>query len=211
MDNHLTDDEILARASDGDRSVLNELFQSHSARLERMVRVRLNDRLRGRIDAADIVQEAFLEATRRLNEYLADRPLPFFLWLRQITCEKLIDTHRRHQAQKRDAGRDIAVQADNSAASESLAARLVGHLTSPSHAVMRIEIQKQVQEALEQLDAVDREVLLLRHFEQLSTTECATVLSIGASGASSRYVRALKRLQSVLTKFPGLNDSVAGD
>ena len=164
--------------------------------------MRLNERVRSRIDAADIVQEAFLEATRRLEDYLADPPLPFFLWLRHIAGEKLIDAHRRQQAQKRDAGREI--HEDNSSASESLAARLVGHLTSPSQAAMRVEVQKQVQDALEQLDAVDREVLLLRHFEQLSTTECATVLGIGASGASSRYVRALLRLQSVLKHFPGL-------
>lgn len=211
MDDQLSDEELLAQAADGDRSALSTLFKRHSGRLERMVRVRLNDRLRGRVDATDIVQEAFLETTRRLNDYLADPPLPFFLWLRQITGEKLIDTHRRHLAQKRDAGRDIAVYADNSSASEFLAARLVGHLTSPSHAAVRGEIQQQVQDALDQLDAIDREVLLLRHFEQLSTTECAAVLDIGASGASSRYVRALKRLQTVLQKLPGLTDSVVGD
>ena len=157
------------------------------------------------------MQEAFLEATRRLDEYLADPPLPFFLWLRQITGEKLIDVHRRHLAQKRDAGRDIAVHADNSSASEFLAAQLVGHLTSPSQAAARGEIQKQVQDALDRLDSTDREVLLLRHFEQLNTTECAAVLNIGASGASSRYVRALKRLQSVLKQFPGLTGSVDAD
>lgn len=211
MDDQLTDDEMLAQAANGDRSALSSLFKRHSGRLERMVRVRLNDRLRGRVDAVNIVQEAFLEATRRLNEYLANPPLPFFLWPSQITGEKLIDSHRRHLAQKRDAGRDIAVHADNSSASGFLAARLVGHLTSPSQAAARGEIQQQVQDALDQLDPMDREVLLLRHFEQLSTTECAAVLNIGASGASSRYVRALKRLQTVFQQFPGLTDSVAGD
>lgn len=205
VDDHLTDDELIGRASGGDQSALSELFRRNSGRLERMVRLRLNERLRGRVDAADIVQDALLEATRRLEEYLASPPLPFFLWLRQITGEKLIDVHRRHHAQKRDAGRDVAIHASfNASASESLAARLVGHLTSPSQAVMREEVRQQVHDALEQIDSMDREVLILRHFEQLSTSECATVLNIGASGASSRYVRALKKLQVILKQIPGL-------
>ena len=208
LDDHLGDDELVARAADGDRSVLNELFRRHSGRLERMVRVQLDDRLRGRVDATDIVQDAFLEATRRLDEYLANPPLPFFLWLRQITGEKLIDTHRRHQAQKRDSGRDISVLAGDHATIESLTAHLVGQLTPPSQAAMRFEVQQQVRDALEQLDPVDREVLLLRHFEQLSTTECAAVLNIGESGASSRYVRALQRLRTVLNKYFGPSVSV---
>ncbi len=210
---HISDEALIERAAAGDRSVLSELFERHSDRLRRMVRIRLNDRLRGRIDELDIVQDACLEATRRLDEYLADPAMPFFLWLRHITGEKLIDAHRRHLlAQKRDATREVPVHGVDSAVScDSIAARLVGHLTSPSQAALREELRVVVQNALEQLDPMDREVLVLRHFEQLNTNECAAVLNIGASGASSRYVRALRRLQTVLAKVPGLIDQTRNE
>ena len=192
--------ELLRRAADGDRDALSEALSVHRDRLKRMVRLRLDRRLQGRVDESDVVQDALLDASRRLSEYVVDPAVPFFLWLRHITGRKLVDIHRRHLgADKRDAALEISLHgASPAASSASLAARLVGRLTSPSQAATRAELQLRVREALETLDPVDREVLALRHYEQLSNVEVAAVLGIGKSTASSRYLRALKKVKDLL-------------
>jgi RNA polymerase sigma-70 factor (ECF subfamily) len=199
--------ELLVRAAAGDETAVTELFSGYRKRLKRMIRLRLNGRLRSRIDESDILQEAYLEVARRLPSYLADRPLPFFLWLRHITGEKIIDMHRRHLgAKKRDAGLEISLHRGPTpvASSESLAAHLMGRLTSPSEAAIKAETRLRVQDVLNGMDPLDREVLALRHFEQLSNVEVAEALEINESTASSRYLRALKRLKEELSQFPGL-------
>lgn len=199
--------ELLAQAAAGDATALNQLFSRYRKRLKQMVRLRLNRRLQGRIDDSDILQEAYLEAAKRLPEYLANRPLPFFLWLRQLTEEKLIDAHRRHLGAKmRDAAQEVSLHRGPmpAASSASLAAQLLGRLTSPSQAAIKAETRLRVQEVLNKMDPFDREVLALRHFEQLTNAEVAQALGLNESTASSRYLRALKRLKDELCDLPGL-------
>jgi RNA polymerase sigma-70 factor (ECF subfamily) len=198
---------LLELAAAGDRAATDALFTRYRKRLKRMIRLRLSRHLQGRIDDSDILQEAYLEAGKRLPEYQRDRPLPFFLWLRHIAGQKLIDAHRRHLgAQMRDAACELSLHrgAMPLASSVCLAARLLGHLTSPSQAAIKAEARLWVQEALNDMDPLDREVLALRHFEQLSNAETAEALEINESTASSRYLRALRRLKEALGLWPGL-------
>src|SRR5438105_3760554 len=199
--------ELLVQAAAGDQAALTELFTRHRKRLKQMIRLRLNRQLQGRIDDSDILQDAYLEAAQRLPDYLADQPLPFFLWLRHITGEKLIDAHRRHLGAKmRDAGQEVSLHRGPmpAASSGSLAAQLLGHLTSPSQAAIKAETRLRVQEVLNAMDPLDREILALRHFEQLTNPEAAQTLGLNESTASSRYLRALKRLKDELRHLPGL-------
>ena len=198
--------QLLAQAAAGDETALTQLFSRYRKRLKQMVRLRLSRQLQGRVDDSDILQEAFLEAAQRFPDYLADRPLPFFLWLRHITGEKLIDAHRRHLGAKmRDAAQEVSLHRGPmpAASSASLAAQLLGRLTSPSQAAIKAETQLRVQEILNKMDPSDREVLALRHFEQLTNAEVAQTLGLNESTASSRYLRALKRLKDELSQYPG--------
>jgi RNA polymerase sigma-70 factor, ECF subfamily len=202
--------DLLQRAAGGDEQAINQLFALHRDRLRTMGRLRLNRRLQGRIDASDVVQDAYLEVCKRLPEYLQTQGLPFFLWLRHITGQKLIDVHRRHLgAQVRSAEQEVSLfrGALPEADSASLAAQLLGRLTTASRAVVRAEEQIRVQEALNSMDPIDREVLTLRHFEQLTNEETAQVLGLGKSAASNRYIRALKRLKDILSAIPGFLDT----
>ncbi len=203
--NHL---ELIRRAAAGDAEALASLFQRHRDRLRTMVRLRLNRRLQGRVDASDVIQDAYLEAVRRLPEYLAAPVMPFFLWLRIITGQKLIEVHRRHLgARMRAAGLEVSLYrgALPEADSASLAAQLLGKLTTASRAAARAENQLLVQGALNAMEPIDREVLTLRHFEMLSNEETAQVLGLSKSAASNRYVRALRRLKEILSAIPGLD------
>jgi RNA polymerase sigma-70 factor (ECF subfamily) len=175
-----------------------------------MVQLRLDRRLQGRLDTSDVLQEAYLEFSRSLANYLRDPKMPFFLWLRMITGRKLQAIHRRHLGtQARNATREISLHrgALPEASSVSLAAQLLGGYTSPSEAAVRAELQIRIQEALNSMDLLDREVLALRHFEQLSNVEIAEVLGISEAAASNRFVRALKRMKKILTDVPGLLDA----
>lgn len=193
------DDECAQLRNGGDQAVA-DLFSHYEERLRKMVNYRLDRRLYGRVDASDVLQEAYLEAARRAGDYL-DRPtVPFFVWLRQITNQVLIDNHRRHLAKMRDANLEIRIHrgAYLQASSLSLAAQLVGNLTSPSRVAMREEVLDQLRDALDGMDELDREVLALRHFEELTNNEVADVLGLQKAAASNRYVRALKRLKGIL-------------
>ena len=163
--------KLLARAANGDETALTELFSRYRKRLKQMVRLRLNRQLQGRVDDSDILQEPSLEAAKRLPDYLENQPLPFFLWLRHITGEKMIDAHRRHLGAKiRDAGQEVSLHRGPmpAASSRSLAAQLLGRLTSPSQAAIKAETRLRVQDVLNGMDPLDREILALRHFEQLT-------------------------------------------
>jgi RNA polymerase sigma-70 factor (ECF subfamily) len=202
--------ELLRRAGAGDARALNELLALYRDRLRWMVRLRLNRRLQGRVDPSDVLQEAYLEICKDLPAYLQSPTMPFFLWLRHITGQKLIAMHRRHLgAQMRDAEQEVSLYrgALPQANSVSLAAQLLGHMTSASRAAIRAEDQILVQEALNSMDPIDREVLALRHFEQLNNEETAQVLGIKKSAASNRYIRALKRLKDILSSIPGFLDT----
>jgi RNA polymerase sigma-70 factor (ECF subfamily) len=171
---------LVSRAAAGDQAAVAELFSRYRQRLKRMVRLRLSRHLQGRLDESDILQEAYLEAAKRLPEYLQDRPLPFFLWLRHLTGQKLIDAHRRHLgAQMRDAACEVSLHrgALPAASSASLAAHLLGRLTSPSQAAVKAETRLRVQEVLNNMDPLDREVLALRHFGTAAASGTLTRLA----------------------------------
>ena len=201
-DSQLT--ERLLEASQGDSQLLADLLAQHRGRLRKMVQVRLDRRLRGRIDPSDVVQEAFLEATTRLPDYVPNPTMPFFVWLRFLTAQKLMIFHRRHLCtEARDAAREISLYQGvlPAASSAALAKHLLGNLTSPLQAALRAERKVRLEEALNRMEPIDREVLLLRHFEELGNQETASVLGISPTAASNRHFRALKRLRDVLLEM----------
>jgi RNA polymerase sigma-70 factor (ECF subfamily) len=202
-------DDLLRRAAAGESAALAELFSRYRGRLRQMVRLRLDRRLQGRVDPSDVLQEAYIDLTQQLPAYLARPDMPFFLWLRLLTGQRLMRLHRQHLgAAMRDAGREVSLYrgALPQASSTSLAAQLLGRFTSASEAAVRAERQLLLQEALNALDPLDREIIALRHFEELTNQEAATVLGLSKSAASNRYVRALTRLQTTLEGVPGFLD-----
>jgi RNA polymerase sigma-70 factor (ECF subfamily) len=210
---HTDENDLPGRIRGGDQAALATMFDRHRGRLGRMVRLRLDSRLQGRIDPADVLQEAFVDASRRLLEYTAaDSKMPLFLWLRFLTSQRLQLLHRQHFGPTRNPVREVSLfsaalpQAD----SMSLAQQLLGRLTAPSQAAIRAEMQLRVQNALNAMDPVDREVLALRHFEELTNKETAAVLGIQQAAASNRYVRALGRLKEILSTIPGLQGMEGG-
>ncbi len=217
MEQALTDSDdtqvLVTQAVGGDAGALAVLMDRYRDRLKRMVGLRLDRRLQGRVDASDVVQESLIEASRRIEAYAADPPMGFFLWLRWLTSEKLLNIHRHHLGtQKRDAGQEVSLyrRALPEASSVSIAHQLLGHLTSPTQAVVRAELQLIVQEVLNSMDPIDREILILRNFEQLTTDETAKTLGIKRSTASKRYIAALKRLKQAMSAIPipGINQSL---
>ncbi len=209
-----TTDDLLRQVGEGDEAALTHLFLRYRDRLKRMVRLRLDRRLQGRVDVSDVVQEAYFDVARRAKEYLAKPTMPLFLWLRWLTGERLLKIHRKHLGtQKRNANLEISLHQGSlpQATSASLAAQLLGHLTSPTQAVLRGELQIKLQEVLNAMDPIDREVLVLRHFEELSNNETAAVLDLSKNAASNRYKRALKRLIVILKQIPGFFERPAGD
>jgi RNA polymerase sigma-70 factor (ECF subfamily) len=190
----------------GDRQALVALFERYRDRLRRMVELRIDARVRARLDASDVLQEAFLDVARDLDAYLADPKLSPLLWLWLHVGRRLTTLHRQHLGTKmRDAGMEISLYRDAlpEASSAALASMLLGRHTSPTQAAQRAERLLRVQEALNTLDPIDREVLALRHFEQLSRSETAEVLGISQEAGAKRYFRALKRLKDVLSAMPG--------
>lgn len=202
-----TTDALIQRAADGEEAALAELFGAYRGRLRQLVRQRLDRRLQGRVDPSDVLQEAYIDLAQKLPDYAKKPPLPFFLWLRLVVGERLPRVHRHHLgAAMRDAGREISLHqgALPPASSASLAAHLLGRITTASRAAVRAEQRLQLQEALNGMDADDREVIAPRHFEELSNDEVAAVLGLTKAAASKRYVRAMLRLKAVLASVPGL-------
>jgi RNA polymerase sigma-70 factor, ECF subfamily len=203
------DQALMRRICAGEQHALGELLGAHRERLRRMVQLRRDRRLQGRIDPSDVIQEAFLDASRRLGEYAGDPTMPPFLWLRFLTAQRLVTLHRVHLGVKgRDAGREVSLHSGPlpAADSRSLAAQLLGRMTTPSRAAIRAEIQIKIQDALNVMDPIDREILALRHFEELNNSETAAVLGLHKAAASNRYVRALRRLKEILAPALGPGD-----
>jgi RNA polymerase sigma-70 factor, ECF subfamily len=197
---------LLRQVAEGDRAVWGELLEKHRPRLLRMVELRLDARLRGRLDASDVIQEAYLTASTQLADYLKNPTIPFYLWLRLVTGQKLALLHRNHLGTKaRDVRRQISIDhgAMPAASSIAMASKLIGREPTPSEAVGELEQRRRLQEALDRMNPLDREVLALRHFEQLTNAETAQVLGLEPSAASKRYVRALQRIKEILFDMPG--------
>jgi RNA polymerase sigma-70 factor (ECF subfamily) len=201
--------EMLARAAQGDRGAWGELLAVHQERLVRVVAFRMDPRLRGRVDAADVVQDAFVEASAHREDYFRAQAAstPLFLWLRGVVSNKLLEVHRHHLGTRmRDAKREVAVDGAGKRWDETAGAmygQLTAGLTRPSVAAVRGEMKVRLAEALDAMDPTDREVLALRHFEQLSNAEAAQVLGIAERAAAKRYLRALGRLKGILSEMPG--------
>jgi RNA polymerase sigma-70 factor (ECF subfamily) len=196
-DSGLDTDELLDRTAAGNRTAREQLLGRHRDKLRRMVAVRLGRRLAARVDPSDVVQEALAEADRRLVAFARERPMPYYLWLRRLAWARLEKLRRRHTAGRRDIFREEpAALADESA--RALAERVLASDTGPSTAAGRGELQRRVRDALYRLASVDREVLVLRFLEQLSTAETAAVLGINPGAVKVRLFRALERLRRCL-------------
>lgn len=196
--------ELLAQARDGDGDAVERLLGKHREPLRRMIDQRLDPALAARIDASDIVQDVLLEAHRRLSDYLRQPMMPFHLWLRHIAKDHMIDAHRRHrQAQRRSMDREqpLVPAALNDHSSVELAGQLLDGEPTPASAAIRHELQKRLDTAIDQLDDDDREVVLMRHAEQLTNQEVAVLLGLSEAAASMRYLRAVRRLRATL--LPG--------
>lgn len=193
-------DELLRRAGAGETSATELLWQRYRSRLRHMVQVRLSPELFARVDPSDIVQETLVEASQKLDAYVQQRPLPFYPWLRQIAWRRLTDTYDFHfRAAKRTLHREARWRLSN-ASSTALCQNLAGSLPSPSHALLASERCELIRRLLDQLSENDREVLVLRYIEQLSSKEIAAVLEIGEGAVKMRQLRALEHLRSLWEK-----------
>lgn len=201
--------QFIAQLQAGDTAALAELFSVYQPRLERIIRFRMDHRLAGRISETDVIQEAYLNASKRIEHFLKQADFPFFVWLRLIVNQTLVDLQRQHlQAEMRDVRKEISLQQSNAShqTSFALAAQLVGKMTSASGVLSRSERMATLQQALNQMKEIDREVIALRHFEELSNAEAANVLGIDEQASSKRYVRAMKRMKDVLNDIPGFSE-----
>jgi RNA polymerase sigma-70 factor (ECF subfamily) len=193
-------DDLVRLAGEGDATAMGELFERHRARLAKMVEVRMDPRLRGRLDPSDVIQESLAAASQRIGHYAHERPLPFYPWLRQIAWEKLVHLHDRHlRAMKRSVAREQFLQPEISDESiVQLAECFVGSATSPSGVAVRKEIRERVRLALNTLSEEDREVLLLRYLEQLPSQEIAHLMGTSEAAVNMRHMRALERMRKRL-------------
>lgn len=189
---------LLDRAQGGSRSAVGQLLARHRPRLRRMVAVRLDGRLSARVDPSDVVQETLALAAQRFEDYLREPPLPFYPWLRQIALERLIDVHRRHlRATGRAVWREEFWRPSDSSALE-WADQLAANDSGPFRRLVREELAARLQGAMADLEAADREVLMLRYLEQLSTAETAAVLGVSETAVKQRLLRAVRRLRGHL-------------
>ena len=192
--------ELLVQAREGDAAAVNNLMERHRNALRRMVALRMDRQIAGRVDASDIVQDVLVEANRRLADFIDDGKMPFHLWLRQLAKDRLIDMHRRHHAQRRSVDREQPIKADGNMdrSSMDLEGQLSDPQLTPAAANIRKEQRGRFWEALEQLADQDREVILMRHAEHLGNSEVAEALELSPAAAGMRYLRAMRRLRSVL-------------
>jgi RNA polymerase sigma-70 factor (ECF subfamily) len=199
-------DDLLARARNGEAAAVERLLTDQREPLRRMIGARLDPALAARVDASDVVQDVLLEAHRRLNDYLRNPVMPFHLWLRHIAKDHVIDAHRRHrQAQRRSMDREQPIVPGVLAGHSSfeLAGQLLDQEPTPATAAVRHELQARLQDAVAALDDDDREVILMRHAEQLSNQEVAALLGLSEAAASMRYLRAVRRLRATLLPDDG--------
>jgi len=189
---------LLEQAGQGDVRARDQLLALHRDRLRRMVAVHLDRRMAARIDPSDVVQEALADACQQLPRYLRERPLPFYPWLRQLAWNRLVELYRKHvMAQRRSVNREERPALPDESVLE-LADRLVGNVSSPSKQIIREEMRQRVRQALVALPERDREVLVMRHLEQLPMAEIAAILGSSEGAVKVRHLRALERLHAIL-------------
>jgi RNA polymerase sigma-70 factor (ECF subfamily) len=192
---------LLDQARRGDPAAVEQLLARHREPVRRMISLRLDPAIAARVDASDVVQDVLLEASRRLDDYLRDPAMPFFLWLRHIARDHVIDAHRRHrQAQRRGVDREQPLIPAGLAqhSSVQLAAQLCDQELTPASAAVQQELERRLHAAMARLADDDREVILMRHFENLSNQQVAADLGLTEAAASMRYLRALRRLRALL-------------
>jgi RNA polymerase sigma-70 factor, ECF subfamily len=189
--------KLLNGAHQGDREAVDRLMDRHRDSLHRMIHCRLNPGVAGRVDASDIVQEALLTASRRLADYLQNPRMPFHAWLRQLARDRLADAYRHELADKRDVAREQSLPNDEASSLNPIAQLRDGELT-PATMALRQEFAQRFHEALKQLQEESREIVLMRHSEQLTNSQSAELLGISEPAAGMRYLRALRQLKSIL-------------
>jgi RNA polymerase sigma-70 factor (ECF subfamily) len=202
-------DELLQRMRDGSEAALAEVFSIYRQRLRRIIRFRLDHRLARRVSDSDVLQDTYLAAARRLEHFRKQPQMSPLLWFRLVAQQQLIDLHRQHlHAEMRDVRREVSIEqpAASLHTSLALAAQLVGQATAVSEIVARAERIQRLEQTLNRMDPMDREVIALRHFEELSNIETAAVLGIQHSAASKRYLRAMSRLTELLSEFAATDD-----
>jgi RNA polymerase sigma-70 factor (ECF subfamily) len=200
MSANLDTDQLLEQASQGDDQARQQLLARHRGRLRRLIEVHFDRRLLARVDPSDVVQEALVEAVCQLSDYLEKRPLPFYPWLRQLALDRLAVVRRQHLlAQRRSIAREeVAAHLLSEESALELAARLLARGSSPSDRLQQQELRNQLRAALDRLPERDREVLVLRHLEQLPVDEIAAILGITTGAVYTRHLRALERLRTLL-------------
>ncbi|MDE0862779.1 MAG: sigma-70 family RNA polymerase sigma factor [Rubripirellula sp.] len=202
-------DELAARMRAGNEDALATVFSTYRERLRRIIQFRMDYRIAGRVSDSDVLQDTFIAAAKRLPHFSKQKDIPAFLWLRLLVNQQLIDVHRQHlQAEMRDVRKEVSLQPRHTSpyTSMAIAVQLVGALTAVSEVVARAEHIAKLESVLNQMDDVDREVIALRHFEELTNLETANVLEIQPSAASKRYLRAMKRLSQTMAKIQGSQD-----
>ncbi len=197
-------DDVVAAMRHGSADALAIVFSRYRERLRQIIRFRLDYRIAARIADSDVLQESYIAAAKRLQQFAQQTDMSPFLWLRLIVSQQLIDVHRQHmQAEMRDARREVSLLPAGCSphTSMAIAAQLAGPATAVSEVLARAELIEKLQQTLNDMDEVDREVIALRHFEELNNIEVAEVLGIEAAAASKRYVRAMARLAKLVAPF----------
>lgn len=204
-----TDDkteELLLGAKNGDQEAVNRLINRHRGAVQRMVQMRLDHKIRRRVDVSDVVQDVMIDASRRLQDYLANPVMPFHLWLRHIAKDRIIDAHRRHRgSQKRSVDREqgLAVPGADDHSTMDLVAQFCDGELTPAAAATQREMAQRVEAAITELGEQDGEIIIMRHYEQLSNQEVAQALGLSEPAASMRYLRAVRRLRAMLVGSEG--------
>jgi RNA polymerase sigma-70 factor (ECF subfamily) len=211
MDDAAQLDALVERLRNGDKQALSELFDMNRERLRRMIELRLDARLNGRVSCSDVLQDTYIDALQRLQHFFKKPDMPFHVWLRLVASQRLVDVHRQHLgAQMRDAGCEVHLEDTvlPQVSSCTMAKCFAAQLESPSRLAMKKELLSQVEHAFNNMDPLDREVLALRHFEEMTNDEVAAFLGLQKSAASNRYVRALGRLKEELAGIQGWSSTV---
>lgn len=195
--------QLMAKAKDGDQSAVNQLLDRHRNSLGHLVRMRLDKKIQNRVGVSDVVQDVLVEANRRLSRYLESPAMPFHLWVRQIARDRIIDAHRRHRVSAKrsvDRERRMVVPRGYDQSSVHLASLLGDSKASPVEVAIQKELARKVEASIALLGEKDAEVIVMRHYEQLTNQEISQVLNVSEATASMRYLRAIRRLKELINE-----------